>query len=311
MIFFLSRKLFSAIPTLLLLCALIFFSLRLAPGGPFDTERAWPPEVKQNIEERYDLNRPLPVQFAKWLGGAVRGDLRESFQYIGKPVNEIISETLPVSVSLGTLAFGLALFVGIPLGVFSATGLGHGAFSRLAQSLFTFLTIVGVSLPSYLVASVLVLVFALKLGWFPPALWEDPLSFVLPMITLALRPLALVARLIRASMLEALQSDYIRVARSKGLSRLKILFKHALKNSVLPLIALLGPILANLITGSFLVEMVFQIPGLGKHFVSAVINRDYPLVMGVSLVYGAILIFSNLMFDLCLGLADPRVRVTV
>ena len=310
MIFFLSRRILSAIPTLFLLCTLVFFSLRLAPGGPFDTERAWPPEVKQNIEEHYDLNRPLVVQFAKWMAGAARGDLRESFQYMGKPVSEIILETLPTSAELGILAFVVALLVGIPLGVFSATALGRGAFAKLTQSTFTFLTIVGVSLPSYLVASVLVLVFALKLGWFPPALWEEPLSFVLPTLTLSLRPLSLVARLVRASMIEALQSDYIRVARSKGLSRFKILFKHALKNSLLPLIALLGPILANLITGSFLVEMVFQIPGLGKHFVSAVINRDYPLVMGVSLAYGAILIFSNLFFDICMGLVDPRVRVT-
>lgn len=310
MIFFLGRRILSAVPTLLLLCTLIFFSLRIAPGGPFDTERAWPPEVKQNIEARYDLNRPLPVQFAKWLAGAVRGDLRESFQYIDKPVSEIIRETFPVSLELGVLAFGVALFFGIPLGVFTATGLGRGAFAKYGRSFLTFLTIVGVSLPSYLVASILVLVFALKLGWFPPALWEEPLSFVLPTLTLSLRPLSLVARLIRTSMLEALQADYVRVARSKGLSNFKILFKHALKNSLIPLIALLGPILANLITGSFLVEMVFQIPGLGKHFVSAVINRDYPLVMGVSLTYGAVLIFSNLFFDLCLSIADPRVRVT-
>jgi oligopeptide transport system permease protein len=172
------------------------------------------------------------------------------------------------------------------------------------------LAIAGVSLPSYLVASLLILVFSFWLQWLPPALWDGPSSWILPAVTLGSRPLAIVARLTRASMLEALQSDYIRTAYSKGLPTTSVIFKHALKNSLIPVITVLGPVAAGLVTGSFLVEVVFQIPGIGRHFVQAVINRDYPLVMGVTLVYGVVLLGSNLLVDLAYGVIDPRMRVS-
>lgn len=303
MILFIFRRILGSIPTLLLLLVLTFFLLRLAPGGPFDGERAFPPEVQANIAARYGLDQPLWVQFSRWAVNTATGNLGESFQYLERSVNDIIGESLPVSLQLGAGAFLLAMLVGIPLGTLAAwkrnSWIDHSAM---------FLAVSGVSLPSYLVASVLILVFALWLGWLPPALWEEPLSFILPLITLATRPIAIIARLTRAAVLETLHADYIRTAHAKGLSQSIVLFKHALKNSLIPVVTVLGPIGASLVTGSFLVEVVFQIPGIGRHFVQAVLNRDYPLVMGVSLLYGVILLLANLSVDVLYGWIDPRIR---
>jgi oligopeptide transport system permease protein len=304
MLAYLIRRLAGAVPTLLLLATLTFFMLRLAPGGPFDTERAFPPEVQANINQKYGLDQPLPAQFTQWMTDIVKGDLRESFQYLGQPVTEIIRESLPTSMALGGWALLFSVALGIPLGCLAAWKRG-----TIWDASAMFFAVAGVSLPSYLVASVLVLVFSLWLGWFPPALWEGASSMILPVVTLGFRPMAIIARLTRASMIEALASDYIRTAYGKGLSDRAVIFKHALKNSLIPVITILGPMAANLVTGSFLVEIVFQIPGMGKHFVTAVINRDYPLVMGVTLVYGTILLASNLAVDLFYGWADPRIRV--
>ncbi len=304
MLLFSLKRLAESVPTLFLLAALTFFLLRLAPGGPFDSDRAWPPEIQANILRKYELDQPVYIQFSHWVRDVAKGDLRESFQYIGLPVKTIISESLPVSLLLGGLALIFAIALGIPFGCVAAwrqnTRLDHIAM---------FFAISGISLPGYLVASILVLVFSLQLGWFPPARWEGPSSMVLPVVTLSWRPMAILARLTRSYMIETLQSDYIRTARSKGLSDTVIIFKHALKNSLIPVITILGPLAAHLVTGSFLVEIVFQIPGMGKHFVQAVINRDYPLVMGVTLCYGVILLLSNLFVDLAYGWVDPRIRM--
>lgn len=289
--------------TLAALMAATFALLRFAPGGPFDTDRAWPPEVKANIEKRYELDLPVPVQFFHWARGAIHGDLRESFEYIDRPVTEIIAEGLPVSTGIGLLALALSLIIGVPLGALAASK-KNGVLDRIS----TFVLLSGISLPPFLVAGVLILIFSLDLQWLPPALLDGPSSLVLPVITLALRPLVLIARLTRVSMLEALRTDYVRTAESKGLASAKIIFKHALKNSLIPVVTTLGPITAGLVTGSFLVEVIFQLPGIGKHFVQAVLNRDYPLVMGITLIYGAILIASNLAVDLAYGWIDPRIR---
>lgn len=298
------RRVLGAIPTLAILAALVFFLLRLAPGGPFDTERAFPPEIQASIAAKYGLDQPLLVQFGRWVYGLLHGDLNESFQYLGRPVTEIIFESLPTSMALGAWALVLSVAIGIPLGAVAAwkrgTWLDSGAM---------LLAVSGISLPSYLVASLLVLVFALWLGWLPPALWDGPETMVLPVATLGFRTMAIIARLTRSSMIEALSADYIRTAYAKGLESSRVVFKHALKNSLIPVLTVLGPVAANLVTGSFLVEIIFQIPGLGKHFVTAVINRDYPLVMGVTLVYGMILIFSNLAVDLAYAWVDPRIRL--
>lgn len=304
MLSFVLKRCLGALPTLWLLSTLTFFLLRLAPGGPFDTDRVWPPEIKANIERKYELDQPVYIQYAHWLRDVAHGDLRESFQYLGRPVTEIIGQALPTSFALGSLALAFAVGLGIPAGALAAWKRG----SWLDTSA-VFLSVAGVSLPSFLVASILILVFSLWLKWFPPALWDGPSSWVLPAVTLGSRPLAIIARLTRASMLEALQADYIRTAYGKGLAPAAVIFKHALRNSLIPVITVLGPLAAGLVTGSFLVEIVFQIPGIGRHFVQAVINRDYPLVMGVTLVYGVVLLASNLAVDLAYGVIDPRMRV--
>lgn len=300
---FILSRIFSAIPTLLLLATLTFFLLRLAPGGPFDSERAFPPEIQAAINLKYGLSEPLHIQYFNWVEDLFHGDLRESFQYMGQPVTEIIAESLPTSIQLGLASLIVAVFLGLPLGALAAAK--QGTWIDVSAM---FIAVSAVSLPSYLVASMGVLFFSLYLGWLPPALWEGPSSAVLPVATLSFRSMAIIARITRSSMIEAMKSDYVRTAYGKGLAPSIVILKHALRNSIIPVLSLLGPLTANLVTGSFLVEMVFQIPGLGKHFVSAVINRDYPLVMGVTLVYGVLLIFSNLLVDIGTGIADPRIR---
>jgi oligopeptide transport system permease protein len=303
MLSFVLKRCLGAIPTLWLLSTLTFFLMRLAPGGPFDTDRVWPVEIKANIERKYELDQPVYVQYSHWLRDLVHGDLRESFQYLDRPVTEIIGQSLPTSFGLGLLALLFAVTLGVPAGAIAAWKQG-----TWLDSSAVFLSVAGVSLPSYLLASILIMVFSLWLRWFPPALWDSPSCWVLPMITLGSRPLAIIARLTRASMLEAFQSDYIRTAYGKGLPPHVVVFKHALRNSLIPVVTVMGPIAAGLVTGSFLVEIVFQIPGIGRHFVQAVINRDYPLVMGVTLVYGIVLLISNIVVDLAYGIIDPRMR---
>jgi oligopeptide transport system permease protein len=304
MISYAFRRLLGALPTLLILLTLLFFLLRLAPGGPFDGERAFPPEVKAAIDANYGLNLPLGEQYLIWFKGMLSGNWGESFQYIGRPVMEMIFEALPASLILGGLSLMVSIFVGIPLGLVSAYK--QGSFW---DKLSIFFAVSGVSLPAYLVASLLVLIFSIHFSLLPAALWESWTSLVLPVFTLALRPAALIARLTRASALESLSSDYVRTAVAKGLATHTVLFKHTLKNSLIPVVTLLGPITASLVTGSFLVEIVFQLPGLGKYFVNSVMNRDYPLVMAITFVYGAFLVICNLASDLLCALLDPRIRL--
>lgn len=304
MLNYLAKRIAALIPTLLLLLTLTFFLVRLAPGGPFDSDHAWPPEIQANLEQKYGLDQPVVVQFWRYVVDLAHGDFRESFQYIGRPVSEILIEALWPSFLLGSLALGLAIGFGVPLGAAAAWKRGS-AWDLSAM----FFSVAGVSLPSYLVASLLILVFSLWLGWLPPALWEGPSSLVLPVITLAVRPGAILARLTRTTLAETLVADYVRTASAKGLEPRMVIYKHALSNALIPILTILGPLAANLVTGSFLVEVVFQVPGLGRHFVQAVLNRDYPLVMGVTLVYGVILLGSNAMVDLLCAWADPRIQL--
>ena len=304
MIQFLFKRLIQSFITLAFLATTTFFLLRLAPGGPFDGDKVWPAEIQANIDAKYGLNRPLPVQFFSWVKDLAHGDLRESFHYIGTPVSEIIADAIKPSFLLGFSALAISLFFGLLFGVLSAWKRGSiWDFSAM------FIAVAGITLPSYLVATLLVLLFSTYLGWLPPALWEDKASMVLPIITLALRPLAIIARMTRTTLLEILHSDYIRTAYSKGLPDSTVLFKHALKNALIPIITLLGPITASLITGSYVVETIFQIPGLGQYFITSVINRDYPLVMGMTLMFGGILIVCNLLVDITYSWVDPRMRI--
>ena len=298
------RRLASALPLLFFAATLVFFLMRLAPGGPFDGEREWPPEIKANVLSAFELDKPVTTQYLHWLRDVLKGDLRKSFQYPERTVTEIIGNAMPTSLYLGFLALSFAVIIGVPLGA-AAAWKQNSWWDHSAM----FVAISGVSVPPYLIASLLVMIFAMWLGWLPPALWDEPGSSILPAITLGWRPMAMVARLTRATMLEAFHADYVRTAYSKGVPDIIVIFKHALRNSLVPVLTLLGPVTAHLVTGSFLVELVFEIPGMGKHFVQAVTNRDYTLVMGVTILYGSILIVSNLVVDLLCAWVDPRIRL--
>jgi oligopeptide transport system permease protein len=294
----------SACVTLGIVLVLTFFLIRFAPGGPFDTDQNWPADIQETLNQKYELDQPLTTQLLHWLNSVAHGDLRESFHYMGRPVTTLIAESLPVSAQLGALSLLFALTVGILLGCLAAMH-PRTLFNQCLSGFFA----TCLSLPSYLVASLLILIFASWLNLLPAALWQGDSSLVLPVLSLGLRPLALIGSLTASSLSDVMKADFIRTALSKGLTPAQVLLRHALKNALLPVITLLGPLSAHLITGSFLIETVFQIPGMGRHLVLSVFNRDYPLVLGVTLTYGIILLGSQLLVDVLLVWMDPRIRM--
>ena len=301
--FFLKRLLF-LIPLLLIISFLAFGLMRIAPGGPFDSNRVpATPEIERAIRAKYHLDEPLLKQYARYLGDLARGDLGVSTKYRNHTVNDIIRSALPVSLTLGGLAFCFALGLGIPWGVLMAVRRG-----RWADHALGLLSLIGVCLPGFVLGPLLVLGLAVRVDWFPVALWESPLHFVLPTSTLGLLFAGKVARLVRESMTTTLQSEFITAARAKGLSESAILLKHALRLALLPVVSFAAPMLADLLTGSFVVESIFQIPGLGSFFVNSSLNRDYPLLMGLVLLYAALLLLLNLAADLLLVALDRRVK---
>ncbi len=301
--FFLKRFLF-LIPLLLVISFLAFILMRLAPGGPFDSERApASPEIERAIRAKYRLDEPLLKQYAHYLADLSRGDLGLSTKYRNHTVNDIIVSALPVSLTLGGLAFFFALGLGIPWGVVMAVQRG-----RLGDYFWGLLSLLAACIPALVIGPLLVLTLAVKAGWFPVALWESPLHIVLPTLTLGLLFAGKVARLVRESMTTTLQSEFITAARAKGLSESAILIKHALRLALLPVISFSAPMLADLLTGSFVVETIFQIPGLGVFFINSSLNRDYPLLMGLVLLYAAMLLLLNLVADILLVKLDPRVK---
>lgn len=299
---FLARLLEAAF-TLWLLATLCFVLLRAAPGGPFDTEKAAPPEVQAALEAKYRLDRPPLAQYGAWLGDVARGDLGPSFQYPDYTVNQLVAQALPVSALTGGLALLLALLFGVPLGVWAA--LRAGAWLDRLLMLFAGL---GLAVPKFVVAPLLVLLFAVMLQWLPAGGWGEWDNLVLPAIALALPNLAYCARLTRASMLETLGADYLVAARARGLSETRLLFAHALKPALLPVVAWLSPALINIVTGSAVVEQVFGIPGMGRYFVQGALNRDYTLVLGVVLVVGGLIVLINALVDTLRTAMDPRLR---
>ncbi len=296
-------RLFEAVITLWLLATLCFVLLRAAPGGPFDTEKTAPPEVQAALAEQFRLDQPLIVQYGAWLADVARGDLGPSFQYPDYTVNQLIARALPVSLLNGGLALLLALLVGIPLGVFAA--LRAGQWMDRALMLLAGL---GLAIPKFVAAPLLVLLFAVTLNWLPAGGWGEWQNIVLPVIALALPNLAYCARLTRASMLETLSADYLRAARARGFSESRLLFSHALKPALLPVVAWLSPALINVVTGSAVVEQVFGIPGMGRYFVQGALNRDYTLVLGVVLVVGALIVLINTLVDMLRAWLDPRLE---
>ena len=296
-------RLFEAVITLWLLATLCFVLLRAAPGGPFDTEKTAPPEVQAALAEQFRLDQPLIVQYGAWLADVARGDLGPSFQYPDYTVNQLIARALPVSLLNGGLALLVALLIGIPLGVFAA--LRAGQWMDRALMLLAGL---GLAIPKFVAAPLLVLLFAVTLNWLPAGGWGEWQNIVLPVIALALPNLAYCARLTRASMLETLSADYLRAARARGFSESRLLFSHALKPALLPVVAWLSPALINVVTGSAVVEQVFGIPGMGRYFVQGALNRDYTLVLGVVLVVGALIVLINTLVDMLRAWLDPRLE---
>jgi oligopeptide transport system permease protein len=301
------RRIAGLVPTLLVLVTLSFFIIRLAPGGPFDQEQALPPAIRANLDAAYGLDKPLLTQYVRYLGAALRGDLGPSFRFKDFRVTELIAAGLPLSLTIGCAATLLALLGGVPLGVFAA----WAPRSLLARVLMNF-SVLGVVLPAYVVGPVLALVFGIYWPLFRVAGYEpgNASFLVLPVITLALPVIAYLAQLTRTSMQEVLRANFIRTARAKGLPTRVILWRHALRPALIPVVSYLGPAVAFIVTGSLVVESVFGLPGSGRYLVQGAIDRDYTLVMGMIVVYGVFTLICNLIADLLYGWLDPRVRLT-
>ena len=298
-------RIVGAIPTLLLVIALAFMMVHAAPGGPFDNERVVSAEIEANIAARYHLDDPLPVQFLRYLGGLLQGDLGPSYRYVDYTVGELIANALPYSMLLGAVAMALALLLGVTAGTAAAVRQGT-AFDRIIMGF----SMTGISIPVFVVAPVLVLLFAVKLHWVPAG-WSGASGvgkYVLPVITLALPQIAYIARLSRASMIDVLGRDFIRTARAQGLGESTVVRVHALKPAMLPVLSYMGPAIAAILTGSVVVEEVFGIPGIGQLFVRGALNRDYTLVLGVVVFYASLIVALNLLVDILYAAIDPRVR---
>ncbi len=282
--------------------SLTFFLIRFLPGGPFDAEKDLPPKIMENLEKKYQFNEPLWKQYIIYIDNLVHGDFGPSYKYVDRSANEIIADTFPVSLQLGITALLISLVFGISLGVLSS--LSPRSFTDF---LTAFISISLVSVPNFVVGAILIYFFSVRLGWFPAALWGRPEHYILPSFTLAAGSTAYIARLVRSSMIEASRELYVRTAMAKGLSRIKIIYKHILRNALIPVVTVLGPIFAYLITGSFVVEHIFAIPGMGRFFVFAVSNRDYSVVLAITIVYTIILVLANLIVDILYTRLDPRI----
>jgi oligopeptide transport system permease protein len=302
---FVVKRFLSIIPTLLLAATLVFILVRLVPGGPFDMERSVPKEVLEQLNEKYHLGDPVWKQYWDWLFALVtRGDLGPTFKYPNRTVNEIISLSLPVSMHLGIFAMLFAIIVGVPLGI-----VGAMRQNKWQDTAAMATAMLGVSVPRFVLAPILILIFSLHLYILPVARWETWRNMVLPVICAGLPVAAYIARLTRGGMLEVIRSDYIRTARAKGLSERRVIWKHALKGAMLPVVSYLGPGFSHLLVGSLVVEKIFNIPGMGRYFVEAMANRDYNLISGVILVYGFLLMFFNMLVDVAYAFLDPRVEL--
>jgi oligopeptide transport system permease protein len=304
MLRFIIRRILQIIVVLWVIITATFFMIRFVPGGPFTAEKAVTPEILRNLEAHYGLNKPVWQQYVDYMRSLVlHGDLGPSFKYASRTVNEIIADKLPVSLELGALSLGVALVVGLILGVIAAVK-RNTAFDYVASSI----AMVGICVPTFVLGPLLVLFFAIKLGWVNASGWYTPIDRVLPALTLGLVYAAYVARLTRGGMLEVLSQDYIRTARAKGASELRVIFHHGLRGGLLPVVSFLGPAIAGILTGSFVIETIFQIPGLGREFVQSAFNRDYTLVLGTVILYAVLIVTLNLIVDLVQVWLNPKLK---
>ncbi len=305
MLTFVLRRFLETLLVLFLIVTATFFMVRLVPGGPFDREKDIPEVTRQQLEAYYGLDKPLPVQYVNYLGNLLQGDLGTTFKYQGWTVNEIIARKLPVSVELGALAMGIALVLGIGAGVLAAWRPGTATDSAPMS-----LAMIGICLPTFVLGPLLILVFGLKLHLVNVMGWALPQDRILPALTLGLFYAAYIARLTRSSMLEIRSEDYMRTARAKGLSEARVYLLHGLRNGLSPVVSYLGPALAGLISGSFVVETIFNIPGLGRFFVQAALDNDYTMVLGCVLFYAGLIIVFNLISDILLVWLNPRRKLS-
>lgn len=304
MLSYILKRLVYIVFAMYLIVTATFFLMQLAPGSPFASERSFPPAIEAQLNEKYGLDNPWYVQYSDYLVSTLSFDFGESMKYKGRSTNDIISESFPISVALGLEAMILAIGIGILLGVISS--LYH---NKIPDYVSTVVAILGISIPSFILAGLMQYYLSFKAGWFPVSGWKGFKYTLLPAIAIAIMHAGSIAKLTRSSMLEQNNSDYVKLARAKGLGKWKIVFKHSLRNALLPVVTYLGPLFAGVITGSFVIEQIFAIPGLGRHFVTSITNRDYTVIMGTTVFYSMILLFAVLIVDILYSIIDPRIKL--
>jgi oligopeptide transport system permease protein len=300
---YLTRRIFWIIPVLFAVSIITFVLMHSVPGGPWDREKRLPVAVQTRLNEEYGLDQPLVQQYITWASDFATGDFGPSYRYQDRRVNDIVGDGIGVTFQLGIMAFVLAVIVGIPLGIFAA--LGH---NRWPDYLSTSLSIIGIATPSFILAIMLIVVFSVGLGWFPSGGWRGPEYWVLPTVALAGFPIAVIARYTRASMLEVTRKDYIRTAHSKGLRNQSVVSRHMIRNALIPVVTILGPTLAFLVTGSFIIERIFTVPGIGQFYLNSIQTRDYSVLMAMTMLYAFAVAFLNVVVDVLYAYIDPRIR---
>ena len=300
---YLIRRLLWIIPVLFAVSIITFTLMHLVPGGPWAREKALPANVIAALNAKYGLDDPIPLQYIHWVGNLLQGNLGPSYKFVDRSVNDIVGDGLMVTIQLGLMAFALSVLVGIPLGIFAA--LGH---NRWPDYLSTGISIIGIALPSFVLAIMLILFFGVTLHVLPTKGWKGPDTWILPTIALAGFPIAVIARYTRASMLEVTRKDYIRTAQSKGVADGNVVTRHMIRNALIPVVTILGPTLAFLVTGSFIIETIFAIPGVGRYYITSISQHDYGVLMAMTILYAFAVAFLNLVVDVAYAYIDPRIR---
>lgn len=297
------KRIITSLITIWLLATVVFILVRLMPGDPFSSEKLTP-EIRQNLESYYGFDKPLIQQYFTYIGNLLKGDFGYSIKYVNQSVNRIIADSFPYSADLGLRALSMSVSLGLVLGIIAALNRG-----RTLDYVCIIIAIIGTSVPEFIIGALLQYFFGIKWGLLPVAQYQGLKYTILPSIALGFYTLAMVSRLMRASMLEVVQQDYIKTAKSKGISKFRITFKHQIRNAIMPIITVLGPTVAAVLTGTFVIEAIFAIPGMGKYYVQGVQNLDYPVILGMTVFYGAFLVVANMVVDILYGVVDPRIRV--
>ncbi len=298
------KRALMAVITIWVIVTITFFLMHIIPGDPFTDQKKIPPEIMEKIEKKYGLDQPLIVQYGKYLKNLLKWDLGDSMKYKNRSVNTILEEGFPVSFKVGIFAIIFGAVIGIFFGIIA--GLKRGKFF---DYFVIIVAVIGVSVPSFVFAALFQYVFGVKLKWFPVARWGTPAHYVMPVLALGIGHVAYIARMMRTSMLDVLSQDYIRTAKAKGLSKMQVTWSHTIRNAILPVVTILGVSIAGIVVGSFVIENIFAIPGIGKHFVQSITHQDYTLIMGTTVFYAIILVIMMFIIDIIYGFVDPRIRL--